>query len=286
MITFKFEIEKQEIQYNKIKEKLKTGFYQNLKFYVLPYMPEKFRNRVIFLPEVCEPEKTYKKQKHKIDELEVGWNENKKIFIQKLERYFPKLNQIDIAISPVLYGSLGSYWLQRGSITVKPRYDRKIDGLQKLIITAVTHYFNYGTEDNLEDKIDIWKEKQTKAQDIENAIFPKVKDKSMVKILDTEFAGRLAQESASYLAKLRSGSKVKIQKPKGLTKSEDIVFDILLQNKNKLVSFDELADSLWKENSEDKYSEYAITKLVERLKKKVPPNSIQPQRGAGYILHI
>lgn len=286
MFNFRFELEKQEGYYNLVKNKLKTQFYQNLHFYVLPTMPEKFRNRVIYFPETFDPEKIFKKQRIKIETLEKKWNKNEKDFLKKLKKYFPKLDSIDITISPQLYGTIGSYRLDAGKIIVKPRYDRNLLGLYKLIITALTHYFTYGYEDNLESKTEIWEEKQVKSKEIEEKILAKTKSKSMIKVLDTEFAGRLAEESNIYLEKLKVNSKQIINKPDSLTKKENIVFNLLLRNKNKLVSFEEISEWLWKENLEEKYSEYAITKLIERLKKKLPKNIIHSQRGVGYILHI
>lgn len=286
MFTFKFELKKQGEYYKLVKDKLKTQFYQNLHFYVLSFMPEKFRGRVVYLPVVCEPEKIYKKHKLEIDNLEKVWNKTKMEFIKKLKKYFPKLDSINIVVSPQLYGTIGSYRLYDDKIIIKPRYDRNLVGLQKLIITALTHYFIYGSNDNLENRLTTWEEKQNKSKEIEEKILPKNKSKSMVQILDTEYAGKLAEESVKYLEKLKVGSKQIITKPDNLTKNETEIFNLLLRNKNKLVSFDEIADWLWKDKTDEKYSEYAITKLIERLKKKLPKNLIHSQRGTGYILHV
>ncbi len=286
MITFKFDLEKQESCYKIVKEKLKTQFYQDLKFYVLPFLPEKFRNRVVFLPEKCEPEKIFKKQKAKIDQLEDSWNKVSKEFIKKLKIYFPKLDSIDIIISPQLYGTIGSYQIKEKEIIIKPRYERKIMGLKKLIITALTHYFFFDYNDKKDKADKDWFDKQSKAAEIENSFFPQRKHKSMLKVLDTEFAGRLAEESSKYLEKLKATSKTQIVKPDNLTKNENIAFNLLLRSKNKLVSFEEISEWLWRENTDEKYSEYAITKLIERLKKKLPKNLIHSQRGVGYLLYV
>lgn len=286
MFTFKFELERQSEYYKKAREKLKTQFYQELKFYVLPFMPEKFRDRVVFLPEICTPEKIYKRQKVKIDQLESSWNKISKEFTKKIKIYFPKLDSVNITISPQLYGTVGSYRLHNNEIIVKPRYDRKIMGLQKLIITALTHYFFFDYIDKKEKADKKWFDKQSMAAEIENEFFPKGKHKSMLKILDTQFAGKLAEESAKYLEKLKIKPERLPEKPDNLTRSENIVFNLLLRNKNKLVSFEEISEWLWQDKSEEKYSEYAITKLIERLKKKLPKNLIHSQRGTGYLLHI
>lgn len=286
MVTFKFDIEEQFENYKTVKNKLKTYFYQDLKFYVLPFMPEKFRGRVVFLPKTCEPEKIYKKQKLRIDKLEKDWNMVKNQFLKKLKKIFPEIDSVNITISPQLYGTIGSYSLSKANIKVKPRYDRSILSLQGLIINALTHYFLFDYKNKMFTYSQTWLEKQNRADEITSQILPPKKPKSMTSILDTEFAGKLAEESSKYLERLKSNSKTEIQKPNDLTKNENVVFNLLLRNKNKLVSFEEISNWLWEDKSEEKYSEYAITKLIERLKKKLPKSLIQSQRGIGYILHV
>lgn len=275
MISFKFDLDKQEEYYKSIKGKLHTQFYQEFKFYVLPFMPEKFRGRVVFLPETCEPLKIYRKQKTQIDKLEKSWQKVKDEFVKTLKTSFSKINSVDILISPQLYGTIGSYEIEKNKIIVMPRYDRKVVALQKLIITALITHEGHKLS---------WTEKQNKAFEVQSILFPD--KKSMIKILDTEFAGRLAEKSVKYLEKLKFASKSEIRKPSNLTKNETEVFNLLLRNKNRLVTFEEISEWLWKDKLDEKYSEYAITKLIERVKKKLPKNSIHSQRGTGYLLYI
>lgn len=282
MIKFKFDLAGQINEYEKVKEKLKTDFYQKLHFYVLPEMPEKFRNRVVFLPKKCDPKIIYKKHRFQIDKLESEWNKSEKLFSKKLKVIFPKIDIVEIVISPVFYGTVGTYELDKNKIIVSPRYDRSILNIQKLVINALTHYFYFGYKIKLNNDIEKWHEKQSLTTKFQEQIFGK--GKSMLKILDTEFAGKLAQKSTTYLEDLGYPSNKPIDYPANLTKNEKRVFDLLLKNINKLVTFEEIGDVLW-EDTTDKYSEYAITKLIERLKKKLPPRFIHSQRGVGYILH-
>ncbi len=274
MITFKFDLEKQNEYYCLVKKKLNTNFYQDLHFYVLPFMPEKFRSRIIYLPETCDPELIYRKHKKEIENLETIWNRTKQEFITKLSRYFPNFSSIDILISPSLYGSMGSFKVKDDTVFIFPRYDRGIIGLQKLMIQSIVRFYNPDLR---------WEEIVDESTKIQNILFPN--KKGLFKILDTQFVGGLAEESAKYLEKLKVPSKKIVDKPDNLTKSENIVFNLLLRNKNKLVTFDEIADWLWKDKSEEKFSEYAITKLIERLKKKLPKNMVHAQRSIGYLLH-
>ncbi|MFZ3301610.1 MAG: helix-turn-helix domain-containing protein [Microgenomates group bacterium] len=290
MFTFKFDLESQIDRYNEVKDKIKNkDFYQKHNFYVLPFMPEKFRGRVVFFPEKFEPELIYKKQSLKIKKLEEDWENCKTEFIEKLSYYFPELNKIDVQIELSLYGTVGSLSIVDNKIFIYPRYDRKIISIKMLIINALTEYFFFRDNEEIEEDTVKWKNKQTKAFEIGQGMLNFKKPKSFVKILDTEFAGKLAEESAKYLEKLKSSSKFEVDKPENLTKSERDVMNLLLRNKNKLVTFDQIAEEIWREKQFEKYSEYAITTIIKKIKKKLKQKTdkhiIQAQRGVGYILH-
>lgn len=279
MFTFKFDLESQLDRYNEVKDKIKNkDFYQQLNFYVLPFMPEKFRGRVVFLPEKFEPELIFKKQKIKIQKLERDFNEIKDGFNQNLKEFFPEVDKLEIVISPSLYGTVGSYSITDDKIFIYPRYDRSNIGMQKLVINSLVSYYNQKMS---------WIKIQELTSTIQDHFYPN--KKSFIKILDTEFAGHLAEESAKYLEKLKSPSKFEVDKPENLTRSEKNVLNLLLRNKNKLVTFDQIAEEVWREKAYEKYSEYAITTIIKKIKKKLKQKTdkhiIQAQRSVGYILH-
>lgn len=286
MIQFKFELNSQTDRYNAVKDKIKNkDFYQKLNFYVLPFMPEKFRDRVIYLPKECNYKKDYDKHLKKIQLLKKKWLLAEDKFINDLKKYFPKIRLLKIYIEPSIYGTIGSYNIKsKSSIYIYPRYDRKIIDIQKLLINALTHYFMFDPKDEMDELNEKWIEKQRIAKKIQEDVFPNQKFKSMTEILDRRFAGKLAEKSTVYLQELGLQKSIKIKRPLNLTKSESLVFTLLTENKNKLVTFDQIADCIWRDMSDVKYSEYAMTKLIERLKKKVPKNIIHTQRGIGYIL--
>ncbi len=286
MITWKFELNKQKEYYDTfMKQVSEKEIWQDLKYYVLPIMPEKFRGRVIFLPRICDPQKIYIKHKFRLGKLELEWNKNIDEFENKLKKFFPEIDTINIVISPSFYGSVGWYgfWDNGKTILIRPRYDRKLLDIQKLVINALTHYFNISKTNNL-NKVD-WLKKQKLAEKMQSKILGEQKEnKTMHNILDTEFSGKLAEESINYLKILGIIKKNKIEILDKLTKSQKIIFDLLNTKEGKLVSFDEIAKAIWGENYFDKYSEYAITKHIEEIKKKITKNSIHAQRGIGYIL--
>lgn len=288
MITWKFDINRQEEYYNSVKRQLERDIYQELKYYVLPFMPEKFRGRVIYLPEICEPLKIYSKQKFRLSKLESEWNNSQAEFEKNIISYFSDLESVNVIISPSFYGSVGWYgfWDNEKTILVRPRYDRKLIDIQKLIVNALTHFFYISKENNL-DK-DTWLEKQKKAKEIQAVIFKNdteaSKSKNIHEILDSEFSGKLAEESIKYLRKIGILKEQEIKILDKLTRSQKLLFELLILNKGKLVSFDQIAKVIWGDDYYEKYSEYSITKHIEELKRKITKNSIHAQRGYGYIL--
>lgn len=286
MITWKFDLEKQEQYYKTFKNQLKVNkTWQELKYYVLPIMPEKFRSRVIFLPKTCEPKKLYSIHKLRLKKLEQEWNKKQKVFEEKIISYFPKLNSINIVISPSFYGSVGWYgfWDNNKTILVRPRYDRRLIDVQKLVVNSLTHFFYISKKVSLDTKT--WLKKQKKAKELQNKIFEEnSKSKNMTDILSEQFAGNLAQDSIVYLKELGIFKPSKIKILNKFTNTENKIFNLLLNNKERLVSFDQIAKVIWEEDYFDKYSEYAITKHIENIKKKISKNHIHNQRGYGYIL--
>ena len=110
---------------------------------------------------------------------------------------------------------------------------------------------------------------------------------------------QLTKQSENYLRKFGFPKKqVFTQKgnclfiddrPFHLTKNESKLFKLLIQKRKSLVNYDEFAEVLWGKDSYDKFSLSAITKTVERVRKKIKSRGIhkdviQAQKGQGYIV--
>lgn len=127
-------------------------------------------------------------------------------------------------------------------------------------------------------------------------------EKSLIKVLETKIPHALRQESISYLNKLGFQSKPSIvikdnqlfntskqEVIKHLTFEEEKVLKFLLINKNNIVTFSEIGDVIWGKESTQKYSLYAISRLIFEIRRKLKANSInkeiiQTQRKKGYYL--
>lgn len=275
MIEWKFDIEKQETEYNLVKNKVINGDYDELKFYVLPTLPRMFRNRVVYLPKKFEPEKIWLKQKYRLLQIEQKWNSQKVWFEKELIKYFPDRKKVVIEVSPTLYGPIGTFEVNGKKLIIKPRYDRNVIAIQRLVINALTNYFY------LKDKNISWEEKQELISFYQHKIF--WKNLTMKRVIENSHSGELAEKSSLYKRELGLVKKTEIQPVDKLTKQEEVIFNLLKNNSSQLVSFDKIATELWQEK-EEKYSEYAITKLIERLKKKLPKYCVHSQRGVGYVL--
>ena len=226
----------------------------------------------------------YKRNIKKIENLKKVWATEEKLFIDQLKVYFSEIDIVKIAISPSLYGPIGTYEIYDTTIQITPRYDRSVEQIQRLIINALTHYFYFDKHDKMNKANQVWYEKQKLARELQDKILHHTaKAKKMTEILDTEFVGNLALESKRYLKKIGLYQSKKIIKPKNLTKNENIVFELFIKNQDKITTFDEISEAIWEEKVDEKYSEYAMTKLVNRIKVKLPKHTIHAQRKIGYF---
>jgi hypothetical protein len=73
-----------------------------------------------------------------------------------------------------------------------------------------------------------------------------------------------------------------------LTRIEKRAFTCLWKNAGTLVSFDDMADALWKEQADEKFSLYALAKIIQNLRTKLKKFGIQKEtittiRKQGYL---
>ena len=111
---------------------------------------------------------------------------------------------------------------------------------------------------------------------------------------------KLKSLSEKYLAKLGFSKKNPLYEKGGeiyingkiankyLSKQEIILTQLVLQKSPEIVTYDEIAQAIWKEEVEQKFSLWAITKLKQKLSKKVEKfgakDVIKTVRNEGYAL--
>lgn len=69
-----------------------------------------------------------------------------------------------------------------------------------------------------------------------------------------------------------------------LNKKEKELMDILTENKNKLITYNQIEKSVW-ENNNDSMSSSALRTLIKNLRKKIGNEYIENISGLGYKLH-
>jgi len=73
-----------------------------------------------------------------------------------------------------------------------------------------------------------------------------------------------------------------------LSGNEALVYEYLINNLGEVVSKEDIAYVLWKDEWEDKFSEWAIDKLISRIRKKIKDvegaKEIKTIKGKGYTL--
>jgi len=275
---------------------VQKGFYQLHRFYVLPFLPKKFRDRVVFLPKqvdinIAEHYSKYLRQFHKrFTDL---CCQSEQLF-PRLEHYCKKhfsTTKLAIRILPTFVGVIGRYEVVNKELLLYPRFDRNIYEIYCLIITALVEI-----DLSMQNKKLSWKEKQHLTKDLFSSnsfrkLFPRIKD--MTEILNENTSGELAVQSYRYLAGL--GYPIRhlvhtITQIPTLTKSEKCFLHLLLDNRGKLASFRTLAVALWETKVTEKYSLYALSRIATRVREKfrkigLRDDLIQAQRGKGHLLY-
>lgn len=310
-------------QYQLAVNNVVNGFYQTQRFYILPYLPEKFYTRVTFLPYIPKYMKNIgeyskyscrKKLPKEISEIIwEGLQEYRNSIDLKYQRFLKKLELVDdnfisiieritdkkidqeIRICPKICGTLSSYENNIPEvIEIYPRYDISEDDIYRIILHAIVHSLFFNDIRNVErDQLHMISAKT--AEIAKNPLLDKYlgKSKTMPEILQENSCARLIKDSKNYCKKLGYPIKSYIESHKqinGLTQEEEVIFKLLFQNKNNIITFDTIAEELWSEDNIDKYSLYAIAKLIERLRKKLAENNINEnlihtQRSQGYVLY-
>ena len=312
--------------YQEVTQKIENGFQQERRFYILPYLPEKFRDRVVYFPYIesylnnikkfnelinfedipSEVQKdisnAYQPYKLSYNQKFLSLTEQSKSVLKEFEVFCSKndLNpNVTIQACPVFVGSLGHYDMNDGTIFIHPRFDRNITEIFGLILTVLVHLKVIPAKNKIKwDKTykEKWWEKQEITQKLFNSkeyreIFVNTKD--TIEVLEDNTAGGLAIESIEYLNKLNFPIKPFIknaEQVQTLTNQEKKILELLIANRGAIVDYNQIAEIMWEENTEEKFSLYAISKIIERVRNKIQssgikPNLIHSQRGVGYVLY-
>ncbi|MBM3209244.1 helix-turn-helix domain-containing protein [Candidatus Shapirobacteria bacterium] len=234
--------------------------------------------------------------------LREAWQKVEKSFWEKVFLLFPILakSTINLEIRPTKFGTCSSFNLpkisKRIEIFVYIREDMEVGNIAEAILSALfkkdcfEQKFDWGQTEAVVDFI----LKRTALAGVFPAYRPTIgtiKDKQN---------GKLIAESLAYQKELgteighifeEEGGEVLISKQTVATLSplEKRVLTLLIRKKNSICRFDEIAAAMWQDMADEKFSFWAIAKVIWRLRRKleglgVTGTVIKAWRKEGYLL--
>ncbi len=308
---------------------ISLGEYQNNGFTVLPtldsknpksvYFPDlgyssKFWRSIISNPnknlsylfpkpainEVKEKLSRYKVGKHEkdIEKIKKEWEKTEGNFFKDVniflhfEKSLAKIDEINILITP--HGTIGSFNPPRignkFKLFVTSRVDMPVGNIASGILQNLFIIENNIGGEIGEDKY--IKRMSAIAFLFENTLFKKYYPdyKNLLKN-DFNCDVKTINKSNEYLEKLgfkQEEIKININNPI-FTKQEKDVLGALIRNTGQIVSFDGMADIIWKDKSDQKFSLEAIAKIIQNIRIKIRTLGINKEviftkRGSGYLL--
>lgn len=274
---------------------IRQGFYQRNGFVVLPVIDSRVQSNAL----VIYPNKfVYKK-------IETGqyqrqWDQINDRFWQELEEFLPASakmnNNIEVRVSR--YGTIASSEKWRVGAKKSVFYLREDVDISQLAAMIVNHVL-YAEKTSLGIT---WSKREALMDFIMTRpgmkkLFPKFKP---VMSQLSRVPATIRRESEKYLKSLgieegtqelmSSGGKILIKGQivgRELSKLEKKIFKVMIDHQGELVSYDDLADSVWGEGEFKTF--WAINKLVGRMRQRLERLGIEGKRvesirGQGYLL--
>lgn len=279
----------EEVRWKATRTEVANGWFVSHGFVVVPELQSDVGSEVqVIFPRKIDYTKVY------LSKFEMAWKKVEKEFWDELDHYLPVARKMHDKVT-VDVGTIGtissSYW---SSSHYYLRSDRSVADLAAMIVNNTLLV--------LRDSLGItW----TKREALMDFIMTRPAMRKIFPKFEPVFAGltrvpaHVRKESEKYVRSLGikpvtkeievvSGKIVIIGKVIGkeLTKKEKVVLKLLITHKGELVTYDELADSLWGQGEFKTF--WAINKIMGRMRPKLAKMDlrvkIEPVRGQGYIL--
>jgi hypothetical protein len=297
------------------------GLYQKGDFYVLPH-PEKLNIRTVYFPDLNYSKDFWKKirdcksinlgesfPKECVEEVASKLPSKESLGVQKIINSwrlkeseffkttdmlfvgsFKNIKSIEVLLTP--YGTLGSYYLKGGRLTVTHRTDINPDDIGRKILYLLVKLSNrknaeIGEPEWLNRKAIIsYLLRNTKLKKIlpgAKSTSPQKKESELKRESD-KYLERLGFNYKNNLVKISQWGKITIADQdinELFTRQEEYVVRILARNRGKIVGFSEF----------DKVpSLYALSKIIENIRKKISNIGINTEvittvRGKGYQIN-
>lgn len=240
-------------------------------------------------------------------EIEKQWRKKEKAFLNAAREFIPTfkwqaLRNITVLISP--FGTVGSFFFQKQEEGINLELTLRSDfGPAQIAETILTSFLHM---DNTNAPLTEWIKNET----IIDFLLTKTKlgqifafDYHPTISTFPELTSNLACESEQYLQKLGFPSKPLLEisnyeialngqpQPGLFTPTEKRILTGLIQNKNRLLTYEDIGNLFWgEEASLEKFSLYSIAKIMEKIRKKIKDCGVYQEliytvRGQGYVAY-
>ena len=245
-------------------------------------------------------------EKPKYQKVKSLWQQAETQVIKSIYQVLPdKKDSIKkITIKPSCFDTTCSFsrMSKNGEITIYLRQDQGIHTITEAIITSITRNDIYDKLEGTWNESEIITDYLVTQTAISKVLMKFESQKEYTPTLKgvrAKDVGHLSSVSEEYLKELEipsfsnpfslNGLVPEINKKpiENLSLKERMMMYTLIKNKNSIVTFDQIADILF--NTYEKYSLFAISKAMQRLRDKIEQNEIsgsfiQTVRGKGYLL--
>jgi len=244
-----------------------------------------------------------------IDELKSApsiiteWKNIEKKFIEYYTQFIDNKNRIKkIYIYPCQYGAMCSYQVIKDTAYILPRFDADVSSIVFGILGSGFAIKNGNIEGNAKSAYS-WEQKQLFIDYLmtNTSLSDLVKKRgSIVKeALKFELDIDVIKKSDELYKKLGYPYNSPIKVIKQLKVDDKIITDFteleknilinFIQNQAEIITYDNLADIMWK-NNEEKFSLEAITKTIQRIRSKIKINGVErqvihTQKNEGYFYY-
>ena len=234
-----------------------------------------------------------------------AWSQVEKPFLELTHKMFPQISYVEkISVYLTRYGTRASYSPLNNEIIVLLRQDKGIEQIGFCILASLFSKTVGNVDNNMtQEHSYTWIEKQKMLDYLMQHsayknLFPGYR--SLIDDLrHNHMPKEISDKSAEIYTKLGFPPKLYIsisndevyfekQKITNLSNSEKKALHLLIKNEEQVVSFDTLAEEIWGTDSYNFYSQEAIIKIIERVRKSIKSLGINKEviitkRKQGYI---
>lgn len=234
----------------------------------------------------------------KLEEIKKEWLKIEKDFFTDLykfldfEKELSKVSEINILLTP--YGTRGSFNPPRVGDKFKLFVTSRIDmGAGNIAMLILQNLFIIKTRLGGEINTNEYLRRMASTAFLFKHTYFKKYYKDFEDLLDTsyDYNEKELNDSTAFLTKLGFPLKEIVIDliDRNFTKQELNVLKLLIKNKNKVVTFDEIAENIWQEQVDDKFSLESLAKIIQNLRNKIRNQGIKKEviftkRGKGYLI--